>query len=124
MTTREVADRLVSLCQQNKNLDAVNELYSPDIVSIEPWGDEKMPRVIKGIDGIRKKHHWWFNEVEMHGGSVKGPFVHGDDQFGVIFDLDVTMKSTNQRMKMTELAIYKVVDGKIVEERFYCQPMG
>ncbi len=123
MNINEVANRLVELCKANKNSQAVDELYDPNIESIEPWGDEKMPRVTKGIDGIRKKHEWWYKEVEYHSGSVEGPFVHGDDQFGVIFAMDVTMKSQGQRMKMSELAIYEVKNGKIVRERFYCPPM-
>ena len=36
MTTKEVADRLVSLCREGKIEDAQNELFANDAVSIEP----------------------------------------------------------------------------------------
>jgi ketosteroid isomerase-like protein len=123
MTALQVGNRLVELCKAQKNMQAVEELYDKNVESIEPWADESFPQVTKGIDGIKKKHEWWFSEVTYHSGDVKGPFIHGDDQFGAIFDMDVTMKSSNQRMKMTELAIYEVKNGKIVRERFYCPPM-
>lgn len=123
MNTLEVANRLVELCKAKKDSQAVDELYDANIESIEPWGDEKMPRVTKGIAGIRKKHEWWYNTFEVHSGTVQGPFIHGDDQFGAIFTIDATMKSSKQRMQMNELAIYEVKGGKIVRERFYCTPM-
>ena len=43
-TTLEIGKRLVELCKQNKNLQAVEELYADNIVSLDAHGDEKMPR--------------------------------------------------------------------------------
>lgn len=38
MNTQQVADKLVSFCRQEKNVEAVKELYSHDMVSTEmPW---------------------------------------------------------------------------------------
>lgn len=53
-----MAQELVALCRQERNLDAVNKLYSPHIVSIEPVGDENMPAEMSGPDAIRQKHQW------------------------------------------------------------------
>ena len=51
--------------------------------------------------------------------SVKGPLVAGS-HFAVTFKLDVTFKPQSKRFTMEEMAVYKVVDGKIVyEEVFY-----
>ena len=38
MNTQEVANRLVELCRQGKNEDAINELYADNIISREPAG--------------------------------------------------------------------------------------
>ncbi|RYD90008.1 MAG: nuclear transport factor 2 family protein, partial [Sphingobacteriales bacterium] len=38
MNTQEVADRLVALCKEGKNIQAVKELYADDVVSLEPEG--------------------------------------------------------------------------------------
>ncbi len=36
MNAQEVANRLVLLCREGKNVEAINELYDDDIVSHEP----------------------------------------------------------------------------------------
>ncbi|WP_352865345.1 nuclear transport factor 2 family protein [Mesorhizobium sp. M0715] len=54
----------------------------------------------------------------MHGGSVEGPYVNGD-QFAVRFKFDITPKATGERVTMDEVGLYTVKNGKITEERFY-----
>src|SRR5689334_3490636 len=80
MSTMEVAKKLVELCQQGKNLEAVDTLYSPNIVSIEAMEMPDMPRRTEGIKAIRGKNEWWFANTEIHGGVVRGPWPH-DDRF-------------------------------------------
>ncbi len=43
MDTKQVGEKLVSLCRVGKNLDAVESLYSKDIVSVEAQGSPEMP---------------------------------------------------------------------------------
>jgi ketosteroid isomerase-like protein len=117
-STAAVAKELVALCREGRNLDAVNKLYSPRIVSIEPVGNEAMPAEMTGIDAIRQKHEWWDANNEVHSMEVNGPFL-GDNQFAVQYDFDTTFKPTGQRNRMTEMALYTVKDGKIVREHFY-----
>jgi hypothetical protein len=113
-----VAQELVSLCRARRNLDAINKLYSPKIVSVEPVGDENMPAEITGLDAIRQKNQWWFENNELHGTEVNGPFI-GDDQFAVQYIFDTTFKPTGERNRMTEMALYRVKDGKIIHEQFF-----
>lgn len=117
-TTGAVAEELVSFCKARRNLDAINALYSPDIVSVESMGNETMPREMKGIDAIRGKNKWWSDNNEVHSSSVEGPFV-GDDKFAVYYNFDVTFKPTGRRQPMEEMALYEVKDGKIVREQFF-----
>jgi hypothetical protein len=117
-STASVAQELVSLCHDRRNLDAINKLYSPKIVSVEPIGDENMPAEMTGIDAIRQKNEWWFENNELHATEVNGPFI-GDDQFAVQYTFDTTFKPTGQRQRMTEMALYRVEDGKIVHEQFF-----
>jgi hypothetical protein len=56
-----VANELVALCREQPNLDAIEALYSPDIVSIEPVGSEEMPAEMRGRDAVRGKNQWWFD---------------------------------------------------------------
>ncbi len=117
-STAAVAQELVALCRAGRNLDAINKLYSPSIVSIEPVGNEQMPAEMQGIDAIRGKNQWWFDNHDVHSADVNGPFV-GERQFAVNYDFEVTFKPTNQRFKMSEMALYTVKDGKIVREQFF-----
>ena len=118
-TTAAVAEELVALCRVGKNFDAINTLYSPDIVSVESMGNETMPREQKGIDAIRGKNQWWSENNEVHGATVDGPFVGNDDKFAVYYNYDTTFKPTGKRSNMEEMALYTVKDGKVVREQFF-----
>ena len=73
------------------------------------------------VTKVKGKNEWWVNNHEVHSSSVKGPFPNGD-RFAVIFNYDVTAKAgpmAGQRMKMEEVALYTVKDGKITREEFF-----
>ena len=116
--TAALAEELVSLCRAGRNMEAINNFYSPDIVSIESMGNATMPRESKGIDAIRKKNEWWNENNIVHSAVVDGPFI-GDDKFAVYYNFDVTAKPTGKRNSMEEMALYTVKDGKIVREQFF-----
>ena len=71
-----------------------------------------------GLAAIQAKGEWWYNAHEVHEMKAEGPFVHGDDRFSVIFDMDVTNKESGQRTQMREVGTYYVNDGKITREEF------
>jgi ketosteroid isomerase-like protein len=120
-STAAVAQELVGLCRQGRNLEAVNKLYSPKIVSIESSGSPEMPAEMSGLDAIRGKHQWWEENNQVHSMEVNGPYI-GEGQFAVQFTFDTTFKPTGQRNSMTEMALYTVKDGKIVREQFFYNP--
>jgi hypothetical protein len=117
----QVARKLVELCKAGKNLDAVNMLYAPNVVSIEPQGDETMPARMEGLDAVRKKNQWWLDNHTIHSHEVLGPWPHGD-RFIVLFRYDVTGtggKMKGMRMKLEETGLYTVTNGKITKEEFF-----
>lgn len=118
MTTKEVADKVVALCSQGKFNEAVDQLYSPDIVSMEAGAPPGQSRESKGIEAVRAKGEWWVANHDVHGVKVEGPLVAGS-HFSVVFKLDVTFKPQGKRFEMEEIAVYKVMDGKIVYEEFF-----
>lgn len=122
-STAAVAQELVALCREGRNLDAVNKLYSPRIVSVEPVSSPEMPGEMSGLDAIRGKHEWWYENNEIHDMVVKGPFV-GDDQFSVYYEFETTFKPSGQRNRLAEMALYTVRDGKIVREEFFYNVPG
>src|SRR5450432_1715377 len=118
MTIQEVADTLVKLCSEGKFHEATEELYSPDIVSMEAGAPPGGSRESKGIEAIKAKGEWWVSNHDVHSIAVEGPLVAGA-HFAVTFKMDITFKPTGKRFTMEEVAVYKVADGKIVYEEFF-----
>jgi ketosteroid isomerase-like protein len=118
MTLNEIAGELVAGCRENRAKANLRKLYAPDAVSVEA-ADMGNGTTVTGIAAIEGKHDWWENSMTVHGGTVTGPFVHGEDRFAVIFDVDYTEKATSKRGQMQEVAVYHVAGGKIVREEFF-----
>jgi len=118
MTIQEVADTLVKLCSEGKFEEATKALYSPDIVSMEAAAPPGGSREAKGLEAVEAKGKWWVENHEVHSVVVGGPLVVAS-HFSVSFKLDVTFKPQSKRFTMEEIAVYKVVDGKIVYEEFF-----
>ena len=116
MTTSELAKDFTDLLKQNDHERAAAKYNADDIVSYEAM-DGPMA-VCEGKEAVEQKSAWWRANHEVHGGSVEGPFVNGD-QFAVRFKMDITPKATGERVMMDEVGVYTVKDGKIIEERFY-----
>lgn len=119
MSALEIGQRLVALCKEGRNLDAIDELYADDVVSVEATTPPEGERVSTGIDAVRGKSQWWVENHEIHSASVGGPFPHGDDRFCVLFNFDITHKPSGQRTQMEEVGLYTIVDGKISREEFF-----
>jgi hypothetical protein len=118
MTTLEVGQRLVALCREGKNDEAMKELYSPDVVSVEAGAPPGMSAETRGIDAVVAKGAWWSENHTIHSAKVEGPFPHGD-RFIVRFTYDITIKQANQRITMDEAALFIVANGKVVREEFF-----
>lgn len=116
MTTQEVADRFYALAEQGNFEQIQDELYDENVKSIEPshsnWQNGQ------GFDNVKEKGKQWQAMVEeMHGGYTNKPEVAGNF-FACAMGMDVTVKGQG-RMKMDEIAVYEVRDGKIVMEHFF-----
>ena len=119
MSAMEIGERLVTLCREGRNLEAISQLYDDGIVSIEAAEPPEGQRETRGIEGVRGKNQWWIDNHEVHAASVRGPFPHGDDRFCVHFEYDVTNKPSGQRFQMEEVAHDTVTDGRIPREEFF-----
>ena len=114
-TTQEIAADLVALCREGKFSESGEKYWADKVVSLEAAPGD-MARV-EGIAGVRGKGEWWEANHEVHGVTVEGPYVNGE-QFAVGFKMDVTPKG-GTRMMLDEVAVYTVAGGKIVEEKFF-----
>ena len=119
MTTQQVADRFYELSKEGKFDVIQDELFADNAQSIEP------PHALtlgmqnaSGLDAIKKKGEQFNNMVEETHSAYSSEPVVGGNFFSVAMGLDVTMKGAG-RMKMDEIAVYEVKDGKIVKEQFF-----
>lgn len=115
----KTAQTLVQYGRDDKEAQGLNELYASNAVSIEAADMGGGNVVTEGLDNIHGKHEWWGNAMEVHSKKIEGPYLHGDNQFSVIYELDATQKENNERMAMKEVGVYTVENGKIVKEQFF-----
>jgi len=116
MTTQQVADRLVQLCREGKKLEAIEELYADNVVSVEPAGAPV--EMTQGKEAVIKATHQWDESVsEIHSATVSDPIVSAT-HFAIVMDIDATYKA-NGRMRLNEICVYEVKDGKIVYDEFF-----
>lgn len=119
MTTDEIAKRLVELCREGKYEQVFQELYSPEIVSIEPeggtWG------TVKGFEALAEKAKKWQEMVEeVISGEISDPIV-ADNFFSCTMKTKVKMQG--EIVNMDEVCVYKVENEKVVSEQFFYTPL-
>ena len=118
MTTQEIAQKLAAYCRKGEWENAQKELYAPDAVSIEPYATPHFEKETKGLKAILEKGKKFDSMVEtMHSLEVSEPLV-ATNSIAFLMTMDVTMKGMD-RMKMAEICVYEVEDGKIVQEEFF-----
>ena len=123
MTTQEIGKRYVALCQAGKNDACLDELYANDAVSVEAAAMPGMDKTAKGLDALRAKSKSWNESNVVHSAEVTGPFPN-DNRFAVRFNFDVTNKPSGRRMKMDEIGLFTVENGKITREEFFYSTEG
>ena len=121
MTTQEIANQLVQLCREGKYEQVYEELFSPEILSIEPeggpWG------TTKGMEGIQKKAQEWQAMVEeILSSEVSDPIV-ADNFFSCTMKTKVRMKGVTDPVNMDEVIVYRVENQKVVSEQFFYTPL-
>ena len=117
MNTQQVASRLVQLCREGKNVEAINELYDDNIVSIEPDGSPMAGKTV-GKQAVLESTNRWFDSVEqLHNVAISNPLV-SDNFFACTMNVDATYKEHGRNV-MNELCVFEVRDGKIVNDQFF-----
>ncbi len=116
MTAREVAEAFTALLKAGKHEEAGERFWADNVVSREAM--EGPMAELQGLEAVKGKSAWWYANHTVHSVETEGPWMHGD-QFAVRFAMDITVNASGQRMQSTEIALYTVADGKVVEERFF-----
>ncbi|HVZ63180.1 MAG TPA: SnoaL-like domain-containing protein [Lacunisphaera sp.] len=118
MTTKEIALRLVALCREAKWETAQRELFAENAVSREPEPHPAFPQETRGRDAIIEKGRKFDSMIEkLNAVTVSDPIV-ADGAFSIVMGLDAVMKGQGP-VKMNEICVYVVRDGKIASEQFF-----
>ena len=114
LTTAQVAHKLIEYVRAWASDKAWEELYSPDVVSVE--ANPNSPDVM-GIDAIIEKNEKRNDMAEIHAVEISEPLIT-KNYFVVTYDIDATYREIGVRSSEDEVAIYRVKNGKIVREEY------
>lgn len=118
MTTQAVANRYHELMQTGQIEQILRELYSPDIVSLEPQNDSGLPRRTEGMAAYREKEKLYFGQIEqMHSTFLSPPLV-ATVHFTLMLGMEVTIRGKSSKEKR-EIGVFEVREGKIVHEAWF-----
>ena len=117
MKTQEIADRFHELAQKEKWFEIQDEFFSEDVKSVDPEGSPYFGYA-EGKSAVRKKGENFVKRIEaVHSLRTSAPIVAGN-HFVVVREKDITVRP-HGRIKINELMLYEVRDGKIVLEQFF-----
>ena len=100
---------MAQLCREQKFIQAYDELYAKENVSVDPRYSAMSPA--KGRMTIIERIKQFLSNVTIHKIKVSNPLYAGN-YFAINFWLDFSIKN-NGRKHMEELCICHVKDGKI-----------
>ena len=117
LTTAQVAEELTSLWLAGEFRAAGEKLWAEDVVSIEPRALlDGVDAQCLGIEAVREKNLRWFSTRGIEDLSLDGPFVTGD-HFALFADMLIA--HGGRLIPHSEIAVFVVRDGKIIEERHF-----
>ncbi len=107
--------KLVEMFNAMTSEDAIwAQLFAKDFTSIEGHGVNMM---FTGRKTVEHKNAEFTQQHIIHGARAEGPYV-GSTGFAVKFTVDVEVRATGAKRTMTEVAVYTVQDGKVIQEEF------
>ena len=118
-SVKELAEMTVEYNNTGRSRELLDQIYADTVQSNEAGPMPDGSAGVTGIEALKGKWDWWESANEVHSSKAEGPYYHGDDRFSVIYEIDVTDKTSGERVQMREVAVYTAADGKIVKEEFY-----
>ena len=117
LTTQQVAARFSELAGQEKWFEIQDELFADTVKSIEP-PDSLYFAYAEGKTLVRKKGEDWVKRITAaHKRNTTQPLVTGN-HFAVGREVDITVDGLG-RIRISEIMLYEVKDGKIISEQFF-----
>ena len=117
LSTQEIAERFHELAQQEKWFEIQDELFADNVRSVEPANSPYFKNE-EGKQQVRRKGEDWVKRIsDAHSRHTTNPLVAAN-HFVVSRQVDITVEEFG-RIKIDELMLYEVKDGKIVLEQFF-----
>jgi len=117
MTTEQVAARFNELAQQEKWFEIQDELFAEEVRSVDPPNSPYL-KSAEGKLNVRKKGEDWVKRIQAgHERHTTEPIVAGN-HFAVGRKVDITVEGFG-RIKIDEIMLYEVKEGRIVLEQFF-----
>ena len=116
MHIKTISERLVALLKEKKFLQAQQELFHEDIISIEP--SFHPANRTEGLSEVLKKEKAFLRNVgEWEKFEVSDPIV-SESYFCIQMHFKFSTHSGNQ-FEINEIIMYEVENKKIVSEQFF-----
>lgn len=116
-TTADVAADFTALWLAGEFRAAGEKYWADDVVSMEPRAlPDGTDAECRGIEAVRTKNLRWCSTHGIEDLSIDGPFVTGD-HFALFADMLIA--HAGRRRPHSEIAVFVVRDGRIIEERFF-----
>jgi len=114
-TITEIAQRLVTLLNQQQFVQAYQELFNENAESIDPIYHDQP--TLKRLTQLIEREEAFLSKTDIHSINVSEPLFAGNY---VTINLSMTFTSAGQeRKKIEELCVYKVEAGKIICQQFF-----
>ncbi|MBL8746605.1 MAG: nuclear transport factor 2 family protein [Phycisphaerae bacterium] len=110
----EVGKTLVEMFNKGQFTEIEEMFWSPKVCSTEGYG---VSMTWKGRKAVEAKNAEWMGTHKIHAASAEGPYV-GATGFAVKFKMDVEETPSGKRQSMEEVGVYRIKNGKIIEEEF------
>ena len=118
MSVKEVAEKLVGLCREGNIQACYDQLYSREILSIEPENFNGIQKA-KGMAAVMLKLKEVAASVqEVHSTEIGDPIIAGN-HFAITWKTVMTNKNSDRKTTVDEIAVFEVENGKIIEEQFF-----
>lgn len=111
--SKAIAARLTDLCQQHRFVQAYQELFAADAVSIDPIYKH---RPLKGLDNLIRREEKFLAGIQLKEVNLSAPIFAGN-YFSLVFFMQFTAGGDHRTVE--EIALYQVSNDKIISQQFF-----
>ena len=110
----ELAGKLASLCRRLKFVEAYQELFAGDAISIDPiYKNEPL----QGLAALIDREQQFLSANVVHSCRISEP-LFAANYFSVVIALEF-VNPAGEHKAVKEIAVYKVEQGKITSQQFF-----